>query len=379
MAVKTPEQEVVTDVKKPDHVVYKKTKFKHIDLWAVDNHKKALHVFLRSCKKWRSLPKDSEMGVGGTIQDWLDICDTAKKIKSRSSDVYRTFFEKFFTPYQLISNGKDSGLFTGYYEILLNGSKTKGGIYQHPLYQRPDNLVQLNIRDFFPELDDKTIYGLVEGNRIVPIPNRKDIEQGALNSLKPLLYLSDPVDGFFLHIQGSGKVMMDKGGMLNVGYAGKNGKPYTAVGKVLYEDGRLDRSQLNAIAIRKWLKENPELAKDYMHQNESFIFFRKLPDDIDGPIGSQGVPLTPRRSLAVDRRYVSLGVPVWVDVDLSDQTLAETRFTGLMIAQDTGSAIKGGIRGDIFFGFGKYAELMASNFKQSGNMYILLPKNVSIQ
>lgn len=365
---------------KADNVMYQKTKFSRIKFWEADNHKHALAVFLQSCEKWNTFSSDRDLGIAGKISDWRVLCDKARMLTSESNKnkEYKAFFEKYFTPYQLISNAQDQGLFTGYYEILLDGSMKHGGKYQYPLYQRPRGLVQFNVNDFIPDAESQMIFGLVKGKKLIPVPPREKIEQGAIKTLEPLMYLSDGVDGFFLHIQGSGKVRMDDGTMVNVGYAGKNGKPYTAVGKLLYRDGHLDRSQLNAIAIREWLKEHPKLARGYMNQNESFIFFRRLSNDLSGPIGSLGVPLTPRRSLAVDTRYVPLGIPVWVDIDLSESASSETRFTGLMMAQDTGSAIKGGIRGDIFFGFGKYAELMASHFKQEGTMHILLPKSVKV-
>jgi membrane-bound lytic murein transglycosylase A len=273
-------------------------------------------------------------------------------------------------------NGPE-GLFTGYYEPILHGSYKKHGRFTVPLYGRPNDLVKVNLGDFKTALEGQHIVGRVDKDKdLVPYYDREEIEEGALKRQhNEIVWVDNAVDAFFLHIQGSGQVKMEddkKGGgtVLRIGYAAENGQPYVAIGKKLVERGALDKDNVSMQSIRDWLENNPDEAADVMDLDTSYIFFRKLKGE-EGPIGAEGVELTPRRSLAVDRNVVPYGVPVWLDAQDPD---GEPNIQRLMVAQDTGGAITGAVRGDFFWGAGEEAAHKAGLMKSSSHAWVLLPR-----
>ena len=310
--------------------------------------------------------------VAGRVYDWKVVCRMAAKIGTNDGPTdARQFFENWFSAYQVSNQGNSDGLFTGYYEPLLYGSFTKTPRYHIPLYKKPTDLVTAKLGDFKPSLKGQHITGRLRGERLVPYANRAEIERGALRGKGlELLWVDNPVDAFFLQVQGSGLVQLPSGKIMRVGYAGKNGRPYFAIGRDLVAQGVLTRENVSLQTISAWLGTNPAEARDVMNKNQSYVFFRFI--DGVGPIGSQGVPLTAGHSLAVDRRYIPLGAPLWLDT--TDPLMPGLPLRRLVIAQDTGGAIKGVVRGDLFWGSGAQARDGAGKMKQLGRIYILLPR-----
>ena len=355
------------------------TSYQELIGWDADDPGGALAAFRRSCAKLAEQSAATPMGsdpLFGEIGDWRPACADAMATASGSADQARDFFEDHFRPYLVVDGDDPEGLFTGYYEPLLHGSRRFGGSYTVPLYRPPDDLVRVDLARFNPDLAGYAIYGRVRGGEFVPYYSRADIESGALADRGlELLWVDDPIDKFFLQIQGSGQVRLDDGGLIRVGYAGQNGHPYRAIGRDLIEIGALTREQVSLPAIKAWLERHPDDAAHIMARNRSYIFFEERPElrPDDGPLGAQAVPLTAGRSLAVDRRYIPFGVPVWLDTTAPWPEGAGPLHR-LMVAQDTGGAIKGVVRGDVFWGAGARAEAIAGHMNSRGRYAILLPK-----
>lgn len=340
-----------------DKLILKETNFHNLDGWKSDDHRQALASFMQSCKKFETLPSNKKIhisGLGGTYGDWKRLCVKAQSFADASDEMIRSFFESFFRPYLATNWGKADGLFTGYFEIELEGSRIKHGSYQYPIYRRP--------------VDVK------EGRKYY---SRKKIENGALSGKGlEIVWVNDPVRLFFLHVQGSGRVKMDDGSVVRVGYNGKNGHKYSSIGRYMIDEGHIAREEVSAQSIKKWLYDNSRRAMSVLNKNPSYVFFRELGEE--GPIGGQGVPLTPMRSLAVDKKFMPYGAPVWVDVELNKGVGQQRDFKKLLIAQDTGSAIKGPVRGDLFFGYGDEAEKLAGHQNNIGKYFILLPARIDL-
>ncbi len=345
--------------------------------WHDDELFKAYPALERSCaryQKWPDAKKVGPEGIAGTAADWKALCDDLQLFMSNPDNHsdFGVWLQENLTPYHVKNNAEPEGLFTGYYEAELNGSFTKDETYKYPLYDVPSDLVSVRLSDFDKELKGTTIVGKVKGNRLVPYHNRTEIDDGALeNQNLEVIWSDDPVDVFFLHVQGSGRVKMPNGQVVRVGYAGNNGHKFYAIGRALIDEKIIPRDQMSMQSIRTWLRENPEKANELMQRNNRFIFFRKI--EGDGPIGAMGVPLTPERSLAVDPRHMPLGVPLWLDTTWPG---TQRPLQRLMVAQDTGSAIRGPVRGDFFWGPGEPALAQAGKMKQKGQYYLLLPKTV---
>lgn len=353
-----------------------------LDGWQSDDMRGSVRAFQRSCRAM--VRRSDDRGVGpdarmGTIGQWRGPCETALALDADTlrKDDARAFFQSDFTPY-LVGNGKTSeGLFTGYYEPELRGNLTRDGKYQTAIYLKPDDMVSVDLGEFSDELKGKKLVGRLSGSSLKPYYDRAEIEGGALSGRDlEMVWVDDAVDAFFLQIQGSGRVVLPDDSVLRIGYAATNGQAYYAIGRELIERGALTRETVSLQTIRKWLHDNPDEADAVMNTNASFVFFQPLktdPDDPDaGPLGSQGVALEPGRSLAVDRRFHAMGVPVWLET--SDPMNADRTFHRLMVAQDTGGAIRGPVRGDIFFGPGEDAALFAGHMNRTGQKFILLPK-----
>ncbi len=358
-----------------------KTSFSALKGWRADAHARAFSAFLKSCAP-RLAPFETERSRQNPKKSgknrYLKICRAAAKLGENPGNIQaRRFFEKYFAPYQVSWKGRKKGLFTGYYEPEYKGSRQKSKKYYVPVLATPENLVSMVGKKKPKGFPRKLTAALRHGKTLKPVPSRAGIENGALDkSARVLVWLADPVDAFFLHIQGSGRIILPDGSTMRLGFAGRNGHPYSSIGKALLEKGILKSNQLSMKSVQNWLRSNKKKARKILHGNKSYIFFREIELDAGlGPIGGEGVPLTTGRSLAIDRRFHAYGLPVWLDTQIPGENgEAYTRFRRLLMAQDTGAAIRGAIRGDIFFGTGKKAGEIAGRVKEPGRMYVLLPK-----
>jgi len=355
-----------------------KISFDQIDGWSKADKTASLRAFSRSCVQMKQDNRAFSKGpaFGGTYKDWREVCAGLLKLgKEPDSKSITTFFENNFTPLAVNDPNLKQGLFTGYFEPVVKGSLSPGKDYNVPVYKRPADLVTFS-------KDQAQASGLRYGRLIDGKPvayfTRKEIEQGLLEGQNlEIVWLKSPVDAFFMHIQGSGRVQLPDGKSIRLAYGGKSGLAYTAIGAVLIANGEMEKSMVSMQTIRRWMKDNPDKARELMWHNKSFIFFRKLPDTDPGlgPVGAQLVNLTPQKSLAVDRRYWALGTPVWLDTKINTKQSENLQtWRSLLIAQDTGSAIRGYSRGDVFWGSGDDAALIAGQMKSAGKMIALLPK-----
>ncbi len=284
----------------------------------------------------------------------------------------RQFIESRFTPHQVLNpDGSGDGLITGYYEPLLKGSRTQSRRYRYPIYTTPDELLVVDLGEIYPELKNMRLRGRLQGRKVVPYYSRSEIESNpAPLKGRELLWVDDEVELFFLQIQGSGRVQLENGGIVRVGYSDQNGYPYKSIGRLLVERGELPLEKASMQGIKAWGQRNPHKLGELLQQNASFVFFRELPGDLPGPLGALGVPLTAGRSLAIDPRAVPQGAPVFLATTWPN---TDKRLHRLMVAQDTGGAIKGNVRADFFWGFGPEAADQAGKMKQMGKMWVLMP------
>jgi membrane-bound lytic murein transglycosylase A len=349
--------------------------FDQIRGWGDDELEQSLTGFRAECARLAQLPADTVIGgeglaaeTGGRSGQWAPACRAADNVTPNDRISAQRFYETWFQAYRL----NDSGLFTGYYEPEVSGSLSPIDGYSVPILARPDDLVTGPPDPARPGIQP-AIGRFVDG-KFQPYWTRADIEAGAMGSAaRPLLWLHSQSDLFFLQIQGSGRIRLPDGSVVRVTYAGKNGRQYTPIGAVLVEQHALSAGNVNMQSIKAWLAANPSEAKAVMDRNADYVFFRLMPDRDagEGPPGSLGVALAAGRSAAVDPRYVPLGAPIFVD---TRDTLSGAPWRRLLLAQDSGTDIKGPARADIFFGFGAQAELMAGRMREAGTEYLLLPK-----
>jgi membrane-bound lytic murein transglycosylase A len=347
--------------------------------WNGDDHSAALAAFQRSCAVFAKSPEDAAIGpqgIGGRAKEWQTAC--AAIAVPGSSESARDFFERHFTPYAVTGAKGADGLFTGYYEPELAGSRQRSAENSVPLYRRPADLVMADLGEFRGDLAGNSIAGRVVDGRLKPYSTRAEIDAGALAGQGlELIWVADPVDAFFLQVQGSGRIQLAEGGTMRVGFAAHNGHGFVSVGRILVDEGKLTKDQATAQTVAQWLKDHPDEAREIMARNPRFIFFREI--EGNGPVGAQGVVLTPERSMAVDGALLPLGAPVWIDTTWPGGTgQAGQPLRRLMVAQDVGGAIKGAVRGDLFWGTGAKALEVAGRLKQAGRYFILLPKTVKI-
>ena len=276
------------------------------------------------------------------------------------------FFTKYFTPRVLVSNKGDLGLITGYYEPLLNGSLTKTDKYKYPIYKTPKDLINLRNKEKYQNFKRFKYKAKVKDGFLYPYDTREQIEKR--DDLEAIVYVDNKVDLFFLHIQGSGRVKLENGQILNIGYANQNGRKYVAIGKTLIEQGYLEKQNVSLQSIKKFLDENPSKVDEILNSNPSYIFFTKKEQTATG---SLGVPLLAKRNIAVDRRHIPLGMPVFIQ---TKNPKTKKPINRLVVAADTGGAIKGEVRADFFFGYGNNAEELAGLMKEKGRLFILVPK-----
>lgn len=333
--------------------------------WRDDNLQLAWPAFLASCGALKSQPA------------WQSVCETATALPEPSRETIRRFFETRFTPYQVVNaDGSDSGIVTGYYEPLLRGSRTRTPAYRYPVYGMPDDLLVVDLSELYPDLKNLRVRGRLDGRRVVPYFNRAQIENGSAPvSGKEIVWVADAVELFFLQIQGSGRVRLDNGEMVRLGYAEQNGHPYRSIGRLLVDRGDLPLERASMQGIKTWAGQNPDKLHELLNYNASYVFFREMPADLPGPLGALGVPLTAQRSVAVDSRFVPLGAPLYLVTTMPNTRIPLNR---LMLAQDTGGAIRGAVRADFFWGFGDEAGAQAGRMRQSGRMWVLLPNDYPV-
>ncbi|OJX68082.1 murein transglycosylase A [Magnetospirillum sp. 64-120] len=351
----------------PDQFGLVPARFADIPGWQDDALAQALPALNRTCDRLLKLPFDRSVGqdgMGGTVADWYTPCAAAKRVGPADHGGARTFFEGWFTPFLAVNNGNDQGTFTGYFEPELDGSRHRTARYTVPIYGKPRDLVIRKGADGSQET------GRIVGSKLVPYYSRAEIEAGAIDKLaNPVAWVEDPVDAHILHIQGSGRIHLDDGSVLRLGVAATNGLKFVGISKILRDRGLVTDTSMPS--VRAWLKANPAQAKALMAENPRYVFYSLI--NGDGPVGSEGVALTAGRSMAVDPRYVALGLPLFLDtVEPSGAPLRR-----LVMAQDTGAAIKGPVRGDFFWGSGEDAFQKAGRMKSAGRYWVLLPQRRS--
>ena len=342
--------------------VHKPVQWSALTGWKHDDLQPAWQAFLKSCTVLNKQPA------------WKETCRLAAAQKKTDNAALRGFFETYFTPYQIINtDNSEEGLITGYYEPLLKGSRKPSGRYRYPVYAAPDDLLTIELGAAYPELKDLRLRGRLNGRKVVPYHSRADIMSNPklLNGYE-LLWVEDEVELFFLHVQGSGRIVLDSGETMKIGFADQNGYPYNSIGKLLVERGELPLEKASMQGIKQWGQQNPKKLPELLQQNARYVFFRELPADLSGPIGALGVPLTAGRSIAIDPLSISQGAPVFLATTWPNSNKPLNR---LMVAQDVGNAIKGGIRADFFWGFGHEAGNQAGKMKQRGKMWVLMPRD----
>jgi len=279
-------------------------------------------------------------------------------------------------PWALVNpDGSREGLITGYYEPVLKGSRTRNAPYLSPLFAPPEDMVVVDLADVYPELKSMRLRGRLEGRKLVPYYSRAEwAQQEDRRSADALLWIDDPFDLFFMQIQGSGQVVLDDGTRLRVSYADQNGHPYRSIGRWLIDQGELKVEQTSMQGIKAWARAHPKRMQELLNANPSLVFFREVPLEGSGPPGALGVPLTPERSIAVDPRQVTLGAPVFLATTWPNDSKPLNR---LMLAQDTGGAIRGVVRADFYWGSGADAGTQAGRMRQKGAMWALMPRSYS--
>ena len=330
--------------------------------WREDRLTQAWPALLNSCRKMPA--RDVR---------WKALCADAALFPDPDDETARAFFETRFVAHEMAgNNGAADGLITGYYEPLLHGSRVETGRFRYPLSGRPDDLVTVELGELYPELKGKRLRGRLTGQRVVPYYSRAEIGKGKRPSQDNVIaWVDDPVALFFLEIQGSGRVQLPDGRILPVSYADQNGHPYVAIGRTLVDSGALKLEEATMPAIRAWLAAHPDQTQTVLNSNPSYVFFTLREPDSSGPVGALNVPLLLERSIAVDPSFIPLGSPVWLDTALPG---SEPRpYRRLEFAQDTGGAIRGPARADLFLGFGQNAEQLAGAMRQRGKLYVLLP------
>jgi membrane-bound lytic murein transglycosylase A len=328
--------------------------------WRDDDLAGVWDAFRRSCRSLRFR------------EPWRAACEFAEPLVAPDAEAIRAYFEASFVPYRVANpEGTIEGMVTGYYEPRLRGSRERRASYLHPLYAPPDDLLVIDLAAVAPETKHLRLRGRVDGRRVIPYYSRAEIENGtAPVAGKEIVYVDDAIEAFFLQIQGSGRVQLESGEELRIGYADQNGHPYQSIGRWLVDKGELTLGQASMQGIQAWARANPSRVVELLNQNPSYVFFRELPPSPGGPPGAQGVALTAERSIAIDPRFIPLGAPVYLATTHPHSSVPLER---LMVAQDTGGAIRGAVRADFFWGTGPDAGLLAGRMRQQGEMWVLLP------
>lgn len=344
--------------------IHKRVQWSALTGWTDDDLLPAWQAFLKSCTVLSKQPV------------WKENCKMAASLQKPNNITLRKYFENYFTPYQIINtDNTEEGLVTGYYEPLLKGSRKPSKRYRYPIYATPNELLTVDLGAAYPELKDLRLRGRLDGRKVVPYYSRAEIMSNPkiLNGYE-ILWVDDEVELFFLHVQGSGRIVFDNEELVKIGFADQNGHPYNSIGKYLVQRGELPLEKASMQGIKQWGQQNPSKLSELLQQNARYVFFRELPSDLSGPIGALGVPLTAGRSIAIDPLSIPQGAPVFLATTWPSTNKPLNR---LMVAQDVGSAIKGGIRADFFWGFGHEAGNQAGKMKQAGKMWVLMPRSYS--
>lgn len=389
--------------------VFERADFSDLNGWRLDEADESLPALIRSCQRRSDLPDDTPVAEArspggaatGVVGDWRAACEEAPRIlaqpyadaNAKTSGI-RAFYENHFRPVRIYARMTPKpggaargqadrlaplGRFTGYFEPFYEARPGRTIVYSAPVYARPEDLVTVDLGRFRPDLAGQRVAGRLNDGVLDPYPDHAAINAGAIVGRARVLAWMRPTDLFFLQIQGSGRLLLP-GGEIRVGYDGANGRPYTAIGRTLIDMGVLTLDAVSMKSIRDWLESATDTdAKKVRETNESFVFFRildTLPEKDLGPLGAEGTQLTPGRSLAIDPAYVAYGSPVWISIDAQPEK-TKLQVRRLLIAQDTGGAIKGPVRGDIFVGSGPRAGDVAGGFNEIGEMYVLLPARLA--
>lgn len=369
-------------VNEPDRLTLTPVPFGTAPGWRIGHQAEMLPDLLRNCATLARMPPAQSLGgegeaaaIGGTAGQWSEACHAARRARIRTDARARDFFEANFRLYRVANNFRPAPLFTGYFEPVLNGDVSPTPSMATPLFATPSDLVQASVASADPGSPPRRVFGRKVGRRLEPYYSRMLIEDGALDGkAAAIAWLADPVALFFLQIQGSGRIVLPDGTLLRVGYAAQNGQPFVDIGRLLVKRGDLTPRQQTMQDVRQWLYGHPADSRAVMDANPSYVFFREVtglrPDE--GPIGAFGLPLSPLRSAAVDPRFIPLGAPLWID---TRDPVAGRKLQRLVLAQDTGGAIRGPARADLFFGWGDEAELRAGGMWGRGGEYILLPRS----
>lgn len=347
----------------PDYGLLKKSDWSAIESsFESDNVLLTWTAWLRSCSVLKQ--KDT----------WKKVCDLAEDIKEPSDENIKNYFKKYFNLYSATNmDGSDTGTITGYYQPILKGSKVKTSHYKVPLYTTPKDLITVDLSEVYPELKSKRLRGKLAGNKLIPYLSRAEIDgQGSPLAGNEIVWVEDPVEAFFLEIQGSGIIQFDNGEAMQIGYADQNGYPFKAIGSTLVQKKEITMAEASMEGIKNWARKNITKLREFLNMNASYVFFRKLPNDLPGPIGALGVSIEAERSVAIDPKFIPLGAPIFLS---TTQPNASEPLERLMVAQDTGGAIRGGVRADFYWGSGDEAGRKAGSMKQQGKIWTLLPRD----
>lgn len=331
--------------------------------WRSDDVSQAWPALRQSCK---ALVKQAR---------WQRVCEDAQRLgDAPSAGTVRQFLETRFTPWAVRNpDGSSEGLITGYYEPIIKGSRAHSERYRWPIHGVPTDMLTIEFGDLYPDLRGMRLRGRLVGNKVVPYWSRAELDGMKERAPAPtLLWAADPIDLFFLQVQGSGRVELPDGSQLRIGYADQNGHPYQSIGRWLVNQGELPLDKASMDGIKTWARSNPHRLSEMLHSNPSYVFFKEMPPSAGGPTGALGVPLTAGRSLAVDPRTIPLGAPVFLATTAPN---SERPLRRLMLAQDTGGAIKGAVRADFFWGLGADAGVQAGRMRQQGQLWVLLPND----
>jgi membrane-bound lytic murein transglycosylase A len=345
----------------PDYGFLKKSDWSEIEFsLESDNVLPTWTAWLRSCSVLKQ--KDA----------WKKVCDLAEDIKDPSDENIKIYFKKYFNLYSATNvDGSDTGMITGYYQPILKGSKVKTSHYKVPLYTIPKDLITVDLSEVYPELKSKRLRGKLAGNKLIPYLSRAEIDgQDSPLAGNEIVWVEDPVEAFFLEIQGSGIIQLDNGEAMQIGYADQNGHPFKAIGSTLVQKKEITMAEASMEGIKNWARKNITKLREFLNMNASYVFFRKLPNDLPGPIGALGVSIEAERSVAIDPKFIPLGAPIFLSTTKPNTS---EPLEQLMVAQDTGGAIRGGVRADFYWGSGDGAGRKAGSMKQQGKIWTLLP------
>lgn len=363
-AASCPPCPVVPAVPRVEAARFDAVPFAAVPGWAANAAATSLGAFLAGCER------------PGIHRALGPACDAARQVPPGDEAAARRFFESAFAPHRIASaDGATEGLVTGYYEPVIEGSRTRTAAYRYPVYGVPDDLIVVELAALHPELAHRRLRGRLEGRRIVPYESRAEIaRKGDAFAAHVLAWVADPVELFFLQIQGSGQLRLPGGERLRLGYADQNGHPYRSLGRHLVERGELALEQASMQGIKAWAAANPAKLQDALNQNPSYVFFRESAATA-GPLGALGAPLTAEYCIAVDPRHIPLGAPVYL---ATTWPLSTRPLQRLMLAHDTGGAIRGPIRADFYWGTGDAAGTQAGRMRQSGAMWLLWPRGEAL-